>query len=86
MKTFQCGCGFETHLVEINGELCYDEAKHGNGEKAECKCFNCGKVNTELAKELKTAAEKADADAEKARKAAAAKAAADAEKANKDKK
>jgi len=78
MKTFKCDCGFETQLVEIDGVLHYDEKKHGNGEAANCKCFNCGKVNNDLVEAEKRAKAKADADAEKARVAEERKRIADA--------
>ena len=84
MKTFKCDCGQETELVEIDGVLCYNEKRHGNGEPANCKCFNCGKVNTELKKEIDAAKAKADAKAEANRKAAYAKALKDAAKVEAD--
>jgi len=31
----------ETHLVMLDGKWHYDVNKHGNGELAEGKCFNC---------------------------------------------
>jgi hypothetical protein len=67
MKTFKCDCGQVTELVEVNGVLCFNEKRHGNGEPANCKCFNCGKVNAELAAEVKAAQDQADAEAEKER-------------------
>lgn len=36
-----CPCSMETHLVLIDGKWHYDVDKHGNGEPAEGKCFNC---------------------------------------------
>ena len=71
-KIVKCkACGFETHLVKINGTWRYDEAKHGNGSAADGKCFNCFKPIEYLSAEEKKVIEEAE------KKAADDKAAAD---------
>ena len=41
MKIIKCGCSQENQLVCIEGIWRYDAARHGNGEPANGKCFNC---------------------------------------------
>jgi len=40
-KIIKCGCGQENQLVCVGGIWRYDAARHGNGEPANGKCFNC---------------------------------------------
>ena len=39
----KCDCGMVSHLVLDGGIYRYDLARHGNGEPANGRCFNCGK-------------------------------------------
>ena len=77
----KCTCGQDNHLVKIGGIWRYDEAKHGNGEDSQFKCFNCfAPLKGKDVDAVRKAAARAEAAAEIARKKVADIASAEAAK------
>lgn len=43
-RTLKCSCSQTTYLVRLDDGWHFDEQKHGNGELARGRCFNCQAV------------------------------------------